>query len=106
MITRRRALARAATVAAGATALSGTARAFSVTEPNAELRQQYEAACRTRSRHAKLVAEIRRSLAGNDGTPPSEADVRRAAAAIRCPLCGCPVSAGLPDGTIGDDRQG
>jgi hypothetical protein len=25
---------------------------------------------------------------------------------MTCPLCGCPVTAGLPDDAIGDDRQG
>lgn len=106
MVTHRRALVRSVTITAGAAALPGTALAFSVTEPSANLRKQYENACRARSRHEVLLDEIRRTLAREDGTPPSESEVRRAANAARCPLCGCPVSAGLPDGAIGDDRQG
>ena len=106
MVTRRRALVRVASVTAGAAALPGTALAFSVTEPSVTLRDQYQNACRARSRHEALLDEIRRTLAAETGEPPSEAEVRQAANAAQCPLCGCPVSAGLPDGAIGDDRQG
>lgn len=105
MTTRRNILTTAATTVAGVAAIPVSAAAFSLTEPNESVKRQLENACSARSRHAQLVAEIRRTLREN-GQTATEADVRRAAQAMTCPLCGCPVTAGLPDGAIGDDRQG
>ncbi len=93
--TRRHVLAATA-VSAGAAALPTAARAFSFSESNVATRELYENACGQRAFHDELIAEVRQVL-GEKGYEASEAEVRAAVRSLSCPVCGCPLTAALPD---------
>jgi hypothetical protein len=92
-MTRRAALGMG-TILGGMAAVPTGALAFTVGEPNEDVRRLYNAACSRRQRHADLVAEVRSTLE-KEGGPVSEAEVRRTVAAMSCPLCGCSLADGL-----------
>lgn len=91
--TRRKFVTRFAVIS-GAAAIPGVAQAFSYSEGNDTLRDAYQSACQSRQFHADLLDQVRRGLTEN-GRVPTEAEVRRVAASMQCPLCGCPVTTGL-----------
>jgi len=77
--------------------LMGTqaARAFTEQPMNAATHKLYADRCKlaTDGYHEQLAAEARARL----GTTLSEAQIETALAALRCPICGCPiVTAAMP----------
>jgi hypothetical protein len=74
-----------------AVAASGAARAWTVQPMNVATHKLYADRCKlaTDGYHEQLAAEERTRLAGT----MSEAQIDAALAALRCPICGCPVVA-------------
>jgi len=85
----RRMFLCAALAAANAAAV-GAARAVTL-EEDPELQRRYDAACESRAVHDErmraLVGEFEQGAA--DVTPELHARAMAAAAAMRCPVCGC-----------------
>jgi hypothetical protein len=96
MFNRRQSL-RVASLLAVAAALPGLpARAFRIQEEGVEgprVRAMREA-CETRDAHARLAEELIARLEGTGDRARASETVR----AMSCPLCGCRLADGLPDG--------
>jgi hypothetical protein len=87
-IGRRRLVGGAALAGLGALALApGRAAAWSSGPADVETQQLYRAACTRDAYHALLARQVRARLAG---LMPA-ASVDHALAAMKCPVCGCPL---------------
>ncbi len=90
---RRRFLTSTSLGLAALAAAPTVARAFSLEEPNEDIRRTYELACGDHAAyHRELVAEVKQILAAEGYENPDESRIREAAAAVNCRFCGCPVS--------------
>jgi hypothetical protein len=91
---RRRFLSSTALGGAGLLFGATAARAFSEQPMNAATHKLYADRCRLANDgyHEQLAAAERARL----GAGLSEAQVEVALAALRCPICGCPVVAAVP----------
>jgi hypothetical protein len=93
---RRRFLASTALTGIGLVAAARTGHAFSRQPMNVEEHKAYQNACTGAADpyHAQLVAEAQAELDGR----MSAAEIEQAVAALRCPICGCALSAAQPTG--------
>ncbi len=82
-----------------------SALAMSVEVMDRRTLQQYRSACGTGRTHRALIDEAL-ALARHEGLSVEEEDVRRALAAISCPICGCPLSASGAGPAFGDHSLG
>ena len=92
---RRRFLSSTALGGLGLLIGAPAARAFTEQPMNAATHKLYTDRCKlaTDGYHEQLAAEARARL----GTTLSEAQIETALAALRCPICGCPiVTAAMP----------
>jgi hypothetical protein len=95
MISRRHALRAASLLSAGILAPLGSAHAFRIQEESDSPRvRAMISACETRDAHARLIAELVADLEGAGGREKAVETVR----AMACPLCGCRLADGLPQG--------
>lgn len=97
---RRRFLSSTALGGLGLLLGAPAARAFTEQPMNAATHKLYADRCRlaTDGYHEQLAAEERTRL----GTTLSEAQIDAALAALRCPVCGCPVvTAAMPSAKAG-----
>jgi|GEM_PF-1160751 hypothetical protein len=92
--TRRRFLASTALTGLGLLAGVGAARAFTPQPMTAEEHKAYRNACSAAADpyHAQLVQQAEAELGGR----MSAAEIEQAVAALRCPICGCPLVAAAP----------
>lgn len=98
-IDRRNFVTRAAWAACAAWALrAGGAAGLSV-EENATHESVYRASCEARGAHDPVIKEIVARLESESGpaTPESHARAMVLAAAMSCPICGCPLGQAVGD---------
>jgi|GEM_PF-1416920 len=82
-----------------------SALAISVEAMDRRTLRQYRSACGTGRTHQALLDDAL-ALAREEGLSVEEDDVRRALAAISCPICGCSLAAAGAGGAFGDHGLG
>jgi hypothetical protein len=95
MMTRRRFLSATALAGAGTVAtliLTRAAAALTLEPMSGETERLYLSACSAKdgAYHRQIVAQIKAELAGSR----TDAEIEQIIAALTCPICGCPVTAG------------
>jgi hypothetical protein len=101
---RRRFLATSALAGLGLATAGKAARAFTEQKMNVELHKAYMNACTGAADpyHQALAAEEAAKLRAT----MSEAEVERAIAAMRCPICGCSLIAAGPPAAAAPAKTG